>query len=263
MEDIFVPELVDAFQTVAGKEYFWLDAVSPSLDRVLARWAGGMTVELDLTGLLALARLFGEIIDFRSPFTATHSRGVAATAEALGCFTGLSETECQMIMVAGYLHDLGKLAVPVEILEKPGPLTADEYNVVKAHTFYTYRILEAIPGLETINAWGAYHHERLDGSGYPFHRNAAGLPLGSRIVAVADTFTAVIEDRPYRKGMPPEEAVKLLKDKVRENALDGGVVSTLVSHFNQVNSLREAAQAAAAREFIKFRHKGEEKNGMD
>ncbi|MBE3575473.1 MAG: HD domain-containing protein [Firmicutes bacterium] len=250
---VFVPELVRAFQTLATKEYFWLDAASPSLDLVLARWIRGATVDLDLAGLSALSRLFSEIIDFRSPFTAAHSSGVAATAEALAAMMGFSETECRTMRIAGGLHDLGKLAVPVEILEKPGPLTAGEYRIVKTHTYYTYRVLESIPGLETINQWGAYHHERLDGNGYPFHLAAADLPLGSRIVAVADTFAALTEDRPYRKGMAPEDALALVREKVQENALDGSVVAKLESHFAEVNALRQAAQAEAARQFAQIR----------
>lgn len=250
---VFAPELVRAFQTLATKEYFWLDAASPSLDLVLARWIRGATVDLDLAGLSALSRLFSEIIDFRSPFTAAHSSGVAATAEALAAMMGFSETECRVMRIAGGLHDLGKLAVPVEILEKPGPLTAGEYRIVKTHTFYTYRVLESIPGLETINQWGAYHHERLDGNGYPFHLTAADLPLGSRIVAVADTFAALTEDRPYRKGMAPEDALALVREKVQENALDGSVVAKLESHFAELNALRQAAQAEAARQFAQIR----------
>jgi HD-GYP domain-containing protein (c-di-GMP phosphodiesterase class II) len=253
---VFVPLLVEALLDLPDREEFLHAALSPSLDAILARWAGGMRVHLDLTGLSALARLFGEIIDFRSSFTATHSRGVAATAEALAGFSGLSETECRMMRIAGYLHDLGKLAVPVELLEKQGPLSEEEFAVVRSHSSHTYRILEGIPGMETINAWGAFHHERLDGAGYPFHRNAAGLPLGSRIVAVADTFTAVTEDRPYRLGMSADKAVTLLQKMAAEKALDARVVDTLVANFDAVNGVREAAQAAAAGEFLQFSRTG-------
>lgn len=173
----FMPDVVDAFMRLADKEYFWLDTVSPFLNHILSQRMGSSIVEVDMETLLDLSRLFSKIIDFRSRFTATHSSGVAATAEALGRLLGFSEKECRMMKVAGYLHDLGKLAVPAEILEKPGRLTMEEFCIIKAHTFYTYRILERLEGLEIINTWASFHHERLDGKGYPFHHRAEDLPL--------------------------------------------------------------------------------------
>jgi len=91
--------------------------------------------------------------------------------------------------IAGYFHDLGKLRVPKEILEKPGKLSTEEFNIIKSHTYHTYRILSHIPNFETINWWASFHHERLNGSGYPFRINAFNFPLGSRIMAIADVFT--------------------------------------------------------------------------
>ncbi|MDI3281645.1 MAG: HD domain-containing protein [Bacillota bacterium] len=254
--ETFVPELVSAFQAIAEREFFWLDIVSPFLDLVLARLARPMSVELDLEGMLDLTNLLSKIIDFRSPFTATHSHGVAATAEALAGLLGLSPTECHLMKIAGYLHDLGKLAVPAEILEKPGRLTKSEFDIVKAHTFYTFRILERIPGLETINVWASFHHERLDGNGYPFHQGAAELPLGSRIVAVSDVFTALTEDRPYRSGLSSEEVAKILEGEVKKGALDGRVVDTLFSHFDEVEAMRKAAQSRAAGDFLRLTQGG-------
>ncbi|MCL4514351.1 MAG: HD domain-containing protein [Firmicutes bacterium] len=248
----FVPEFVEAFQSLATKEYFWLDAVSPSINSVLARRARLMAMDLDLDGLLSLAKLFGQIIDFRSPFTATHSNGVAATAEVLAKFMGLSERECRMMKIAGDLHDLGKLAVPVEFLEKMEKLTEDEFAVVKSHAFYTYRILETISDLDIINVWCSFHHERLDGKGYPFHYKGQDLSLGSRIIAVADVFTAITEDRPYRKGMSNDQAVQVLQQMVKDLALDANVVSALMAHYDEVNAVREVAQSAVAKEFQIF-----------
>ena len=128
---------------------------------------------------------------------------------------GFSAWECQLIRVAGNLHDLGKLAVPAEILEKSGQLTDAEYNLIKGHSFYTYHILEAIDELEIITAWAAFHHERLDGSGYPFQISGDQLSLPARIVAVADVFTAITEDRPYRVGMDPDQALSVLRKNGR------------------------------------------------
>jgi HD-GYP domain-containing protein (c-di-GMP phosphodiesterase class II) len=205
-----------------------------------------------MDGLLGISQLFSRIIDFRSRFTATHSRGVAASAEALAMLMGFSAWECQLIRVAGNLHDLGKLAVPTEILEKSGQLTDAEYNLIKGHSFYTYHILEAIDELEIITAWAAFHHERLDGSGYPFQISGDQLSLPARIVAVADVFTAITEDRPYRVGMDPDQALSVLRKMAAEGALDKGVVGVLADNLGEVNLVRLRVQEDAHREYEEF-----------
>ncbi|MFQ6083564.1 MAG: HD-GYP domain-containing protein [Candidatus Aminicenantia bacterium] len=249
---MFVPELVEAFKSLTTKEYFWLDAVAPSIDQILSRQVRLATIGLDLDGLLSLAKLFSQVIDFRSRFTSTHSSGVAVSAEVLARLVGFSERECQQMKIAGYLHDLGKLAVPVEILEKPGKLTEDEFNVVRSHTFYTYRILEPISALDVINTWASFHHERLDGTGYPFHHKGQDLSLGSRIMAVADVFTAITEDRPYRKGMASNKALQVLQKMADNSVLDPNIVSLLRLHFDEINSLRIATQKTSVEDYQKF-----------
>jgi len=249
---MFVPELVEAFVSLAPKEYFWLGVVSPSIDSILSNRVKLATIDLSIEDLLSLTKLFSHIIDFRSRFTATHSSGVAASAEALARFAGFSERECKMMRIAGYLHDLGKLAVPTEILEKPAKLTEEEFNVIRSHTFHTYRCLEPIGGLDLINTWASFHHERIDGTGYPFHQKGQHLSLGSRIMAVADVFTAINEDRPYRKGMTRDRALQLLRQMVENTALDSDIVSLLELHFDEINSLRVAAQDVSFEEYQRF-----------
>lgn len=252
---MFAPQLVEAFLSLAAREYFWLDAVSPSLDNLLAQEARSVTLRLNTETLLGLAKLFSRIIDFRSRFTATHSSGVAACAEALSRLAGLSDKECIMMRIAGYLHDLGKLGVPIEVLEKPGPLTEEERNLIRSHTYHSYRILQHIHEMDDINFWASSHHERLDGTGYPFHLDGRDLLLANRIMAVADTLTAVTEDRPYRSGMGKDQALELLESMARTQGLDSNVVKLLLSNFDEVDSCRASAQAAAAGEYEEFRRR--------
>ncbi len=241
----FCPELVDVFQKVASREYFWLDLASPSIQTILSQRLRSANIGIISRDMLGFSELFSRIIDFKSPFTATHSSGVAASAEFLAGKIGFSRKDCTAMRIAGYMHDLGKLAVPVEILEKPAHLSRREYNVVRHHTFYTYRILEPIVPLHTINTWAAYHHERLDGTGYPFHLKKKDLPMGSQVMAVADVFTALTEDRPYRAGMNRSGAVRILDDMGSRSALNGGVVSLLRKHYEEIDDLRMHAQAHA------------------
>jgi len=249
---LFHPDAVKAFLSLSRMEYFWLDASSSYCGRIVQRKLEPLNVWLGMRDLITLAEVFAQIIDFRSPFTAHHSSGVAATAGALARLAGFSANECQLMQVAGYLHDIGKLAVPGSILEKPGELDETEKRIMKSHVYYTYHTLENIQGFETINTWASLHHERLDGTGYPFHLTAVDLPLGSRIMGVADVFTAIMEDRPYRKGMPSETALELL-DKMTKSALDPHVVAILMDNLEEVNAIRVTAQTLAEKRYHSFR----------
>jgi HD-GYP domain-containing protein (c-di-GMP phosphodiesterase class II) len=244
-----MPKLTDAFKNLANKEYFWFDVVSPFVEWASIMGIDWETVELNDDNLLQLTNLFRRIIDFRSPFTATHSSGVAATAQAMSDLAGFSEDEIKMMLVAGYIHDLGKLAVPKEILEKPGKLSEEEIDVMRYHAYYTDRILRPISALDIIRTWGALHHERLDGSGYPFHLSEKDLSLGSKIMAVADVFVSLTEDRPYRKGLNQKEALSIINKMADKLALDSEIVSLLRSHFNELNSVRIAAQETGINEY--------------
>ncbi len=249
---LFMPELIDAFKGLASKEYFWFDVVSPTVEWTSIKDIDWESVELNDENLLELTNLFRRIIDFRSHFTATHSSGVAATAQALSNLASFSEEEIKMMLIAGYLHDLGKLAVPKEILEKPGKLSREEFDVMRHHAYYTDRILKPISVLDVIRNWGALHHERLDGSGYPFHLSEKDLPLGSRIMAVADVFVALTEDRPYRNGMSQQESLGVIESMSDNLALDSEIVSLLRSHFNELNTIRIVAQEKGFKEYNKL-----------
>ncbi len=251
--DLFVPEFADAMLRIARKDYVWLDIASQTMETALRKGLGDQMLEADADALLSLSRLICRIIDFKSEFTATHSSGVAATGTALARLAGFSPGKRKMFEIAAYLHDLGKLAIPSEILEKPGKLTTEEWQVMRTHVYYTYQILSPIKAFEEITSWGALHQERLNGSGYPFRYTADDIPKGARIMAVADVFTAVTEERPYRKGMDRDAAVRELRDMVRNGELDGTLVDLLVENYDAINRLRVTSQAEAVDEYEKFR----------
>lgn len=246
---MFAPQLVAAFQTLAGHEAFWLGIAFPPRNPVYAQLARLRTVHLDTEGIIGLSRMFARIIDFRSRFTATHSSGVAASAEALARLAGRPPLECAQMRIAGLLHDLGKLAVPAEILEKPDKLTPHERTVINCHSFFTNRALQNIASFGDIAKWSSYHHEHIDGSGYPFHFAGKELPLGSRIVAVSDVFTAITEDRPYRTGMNSNAARGVIRAMTEHAALDPEVAEMLLQHYAELDALRVAAQEEARREY--------------
>ncbi len=167
---------------------------------------------------------------------------------------GFSPIECNMMLIAGYLHDLGKLAIDNSVLEKPDKLNTEEYQKMRSHSYYTYQLLSNISSFAPITEWASFHHERLDGKGYPFHINGDKLSLGSRIMAVADVFTAVTENRPYRKGMEDSHAKKVLNDMVEDGALDRNVVNVVIENFNLLNEIRGEAQHKALEVHKNFLH---------
>lgn len=243
--EFFHPQIVDLLVSTAHREEFWLDLVSPRLYSTLLHDGPYRKLEIDLFDITLIAELFRNIIDFRSRFTATHSSGVAACAKILSREFGLTETEVQLMEVAGNLHDLGKLAVPNSILNKPDGLTKEEFEVIKSHTYFTYSVLKTIGGLEQIAEWAAYHHEKLDGSGYPFHCKADEINTGARIMMVADLFTAITEDRPYRKGMTKEKTIRIMKDFADRQLLDARIIKLLLANYDEVLSYVAEKQTEA------------------
>ena len=245
---LFHPQVVDLFLAISNREEFWLDLVSPRLYSLLLNEGPFRKIDIDLSDISLISELFRNIIDFRSRFTSTHSSGVAASASMLSRIIGLTEAEIKLMEVAGNLHDIGKLAIRNSILGKPGKLTKEEMAVMKSHTYYTYFVIDSIGGLRQIAEWAAYHHERLDGSGYPFHCTAAELSTGARIMMVADIFTALAEDRPYRKGMTKEGIVQIIKQFSDRRLLDVRIVNLLFENYEEIFSYVSEKQAIA-REF--------------
>ncbi len=243
---VFMPEVVNALFKLKRSDHIWLELMEGKpLDYLPTRkiFAGDF---IDIDGLLEITRMISLIIDFRSHFTATHSAGVAHIANRLGKFLGFSDMECKMLLIAGYLHDLGKLYVPNELLEKPSALNQTEFNIIREHTFHTYRLLNKIKGLEIINTWASYHHEKLNGRGYPFQLSKERIPLGSRIMAVADVFTSVTEDRPYRKGMSEKQIISVLQSMTDDGSLCKIVVEKLTSSLDELIELCHHSQKTAA-----------------
>lgn len=248
----FEPGIVDALLEISCREYIWLDIIHQTPQEMLSYLGALDIVDLDIDDIVDFAHLFSHIIDFRSRFTARHSAGVAKTAERLAELFYFSPYECKMMIISGYLHDLGKLAIDSAVLEKPGRLNDEEYNEMRMHTYHTYHLLDTIPQFRTVNRWASYHHEKMNGKGYPFHIDGDNLTLGSRIMAVADVFSAITEDRPYRTGMEEGQARIVLSNMAVNGSLDRTVVEKLIENFDSINILRRAAQEKASEEYEKF-----------
>lgn len=229
----FSGELVEAFLSASIKEAFWLGLESNHIKMSARAWMPDSELrELESADIRQLASIFAVIVDAKSPFTAEHSIGVAQLARFLAESVQLSQSTCDQLEIAGMLHDIGKLMVPDEILEKPGGLNKPERAVIRQHSFETYQILNQIRGFEKISGWAAYHHEALNGRGYPFHLAKDELDLEARIVAASDAFQAMAQKRPYRASLSRKKILGKMKYRARSGRLDEDIVGLVESNLD-------------------------------
>lgn len=152
-----------------------------------------------------------EYVEARDPTTYGHSENVAITSELIGEALGLSLKELSDLRAAALLHDIGKVVMPDSILVKPCKLTEDEWQLMKTHSAKGAEIVGCIEGLENLTPIIRYHHERYDGTGYPDGLKGEEIPLGSRIISIADAYDTMISERPYSNAMPEERALNKLR----------------------------------------------------
>ena len=215
-------ECAEALERIFSEEYFL--SLGGNFEASLWNKVPRQKQELDFSQIKKLAGFFAKIVDYKSPFTSTHSIGVAERAEKLSRYMGFDEETVQKMYLAGALHDIGKVAIGNDILEKPDRLTDEEFDTMKHHASYTYRILSDIDDFDEIRDWAAFHHERLDGTGYPFGKSADELNECERIMACVDIYQALTESRPYKKGMTHEKAIGILEDMAQKGWLDKNIV---------------------------------------
>lgn len=222
----FDPKLVDVANSFSHDTAFWNMVIHHPHDAVDAlNRSFAVATETDID---AVCDAFASIVDAKSPFTAEHSFRVRDYALQIAESFGYGDDDLALIRRAALLHDIGKLAVPNSILDKPDKLTPDEYDIVKLHPYHSWQILRQIPGFERMAEVAGTHHERLDGSGYFRSLWANQLDRDMRLLAVADAFDAMTADRPYKKALPPDEAFTRLAGDAGVT-LDGECIEALKS----------------------------------
>ena len=227
---LFDCECVDAFLDVFSEENFVSmsqDAFEEKLWKTIPR----QKRSCDFNTCKNIADFFAQIVDYKSEFTGKHSLGVAQKAAELAEYMGYSEADIEKIYMAGALHDIGKMAIGNEILEKPGRLSDEEFSRMKNHAGYTYMILSDVEDFEEVRDWAAFHHEKLDGTGYPFGRTGAELNEPERIMACVDIYQALTESRPYKSGMTHEKACTILEDMAVKGWIDAEITKKIKECF--------------------------------
>ncbi len=154
------------------------------------------------------------VLSAYDPVTARHSRVVSRLARALGLAIGLQPSDLLTLELGALLHDLGKIAVPIGILRKDGPLSLDEWAVIRGHPAIGERILREVPEFSGILAAVRHHHERWDGAGYPDRLQGAAIPLHAQLIGLADAYEVIRVGRPYQAPRSPEDTVLELRDHI-------------------------------------------------
>jgi HD-GYP domain-containing protein (c-di-GMP phosphodiesterase class II) len=172
---------------------------------------------------------FNQLLDLKDLNTGVHSTRLAEWALHVAGEMGMDEAQLGDMEVAALLHDIGKVGIPDAILNKPAKLTLDEYALMKKHPEYGWAVLRQIPGMERASLLILHHHESFDGRGYPGGLKGSETPVGSRIVSVIDAFDAMVSSRPYRKGLPFEEAERRLLE-ASGTQFDPDVVRIFLPH---------------------------------
>jgi putative nucleotidyltransferase with HDIG domain len=197
-----------------------------------------------------ICEAFADVVDAKSHFTFRHSVGVAELARGIAKNLGLRQDRIRLVRRAALLHDIGKLSVANTILDKKTRLTEAEWKVVERHPGLTRRILEQIGPFREIAIVAGEHHEKLDGSGYPKHLMAADLSIEARIIAVADVYGALSEDRPYRAGLRYEEILPIMR-ALAPRKLDGDCVNALITLIGEDRDVVFEPSTAPVREMAR------------
>lgn len=159
----------------------------------------------------AVVCALNQLLDLKDLNTGVHSTRLAEWAVRIGRDLGLDDECLRDLEVAAIVHDIGKIGTPDAILKKPAKLTAEERAIIQKHPEYGWAVLKAVPGFERVSLFVLHHHEAFDGTGYPAGLRGEEIPIGSRIVSVMDSFDAMISSRPYRTGLPLDEAIRRLQ----------------------------------------------------
>ena len=221
--ELFNPKIITIFYRLIKKEYILLDYFTHEFNNVLIKRIEIVRNNLGFEDVKLFAYAFSQIIDKRSAFTYEHSVGISNLVNKITPQLGYAKEIQNKMYVAALLHDIGKLVISNDIIDKKGKLNEEERYQINKHTYYTRWILEQIEGFEDITNYASNHHEKLNGNGYPLHLVDKQISELDRVMAICDVYQALTEDRPYRTKMPIDKVWSIINDMVNNNDLDGNL----------------------------------------
>ncbi|WP_428738861.1 HD-GYP domain-containing protein [Sulfurimonas sp.] len=223
----FNPKIVDAFLKLADTTAFWLDLDTFVLVDAIKEHLEEFEVKLSWEDIFVMSNVFSKIIDSKSTFTAQHTSELIEKVETMAKFYQFDKEKILKLKIAAALHDLGKLVVPNDILEKNGALDDEEFNTIQSHTYFTHVTLKNVGVFSDIEKWAFQHHEKLDGSGYPYGLNGDELSFESRMMGCLDIYQAITEIRPYRDSLSHEKAISIMDEMVLSNKIDKNITNDI------------------------------------
>lgn len=227
--NFFDENVIKAFKRSLNKEYFLLNYSTSDFNTIIREEFKIPNKYLTFDEIEKFSKTFAKIIDSRNRFTYEHSVGVMKLAHALTIDLGYDIKIQNEICIAALLHDIGKLMIPNEILNKNTKLTPEEFYKIKKHPYYTKWILKRIKGFENITNYAYKHHEKLNGKGYPYHLNSDHLNELERILAISDIYQALTEKRPYKNAMSKKNAFEIMEKMAINNEIDMFILNSLKS----------------------------------
>lgn len=229
-DQMFPRDLVQHFLTKFTEE-FYLSLKGRSIKDLLSEELPHNVREYPFEQVRGVMNVFGQIVDCKSSFTRNHSFCVADKVTRMARFYGCDDQIIERIYIAGVLHDIGKMAINNDILEKPARLSETEFAYMQNHAWYTYVILSQIRGFEDITEWASLHHEKLNGTGYPFGKTGKDLSKTDRLLACVDIYQALSEDRPYKKGMEHTKCIDIMRDMASKGLIDAEITEDVNTVF--------------------------------
>jgi len=226
---LFAESIFDALEAAAAKDSFWLELQDDYLDDVIFETLSSLdySLRLGFDEIEALGELISQIVDAKSPFTHYHSLRVADLTYTLSGIMGYDHYQRRILRLAGLLHDVGKLRTPDEILEKPSALTQEEQAQMRCHPLDSKHVLQALFPNTPIAKWASEHHEKLDGSGYPFGWTAEKIDEPTRVLTLCDIFQALCQKRPYRGRLHVDEVLSIMDKMVVAGQVDRDIYSLI------------------------------------
>ncbi len=214
--ETFHPMLQNSFNNLAHKSEFYNVVEGEYYYDFLSENITNHIFTTSNEDIEEIAKIFGHIVDFKSEWTEKHSETVSKLSDFIAWKMSFDDDSRFKLRIAGYLHDIGKIAVPKELLDKKAKLSDIEFHQIQDHALYSSIILSELKGIENIAKWASSHHEKRDGTGYPLHTNSDHFTIEMDIIAFSDIFSALSENRPYRSRMSKTDILSTLSQFVPE-----------------------------------------------
>lgn len=231
----FESHLIDAFISAQNEVRFWVDIQDYFIFNSLNELIPKFSIKMNFKEIRAITEIISNIIDYKSEFTLRHSKGLSEKALIISDFYNFDLDTKYQLAIAADLHDIGKLAISNEILDKNGKLEPSEFLEIKSHAYLTRKALENVCGFGKITEWASNHHEKLNGKGYPLGKTESELDFCSRILGCLDIYQALTEERPYRPSLSHEKSISIMKSMASNYEIDENIIDSINNVFFSVS----------------------------